>query len=159
MKAYGDLVECLTDIPALSPRVDAGHRRLRVAIHAFAGSAEVARRLLSLRNVEVYFGINAACLDGLSSKRRLSALTALPLDRVLLESDAHTFFDSNLRIRRAQDILSKQYGIPPPEVLSKTTLNAVKWLFGSHTPCCRASAAAGATTAEVAAPQLPENSR
>ena len=150
MKAFGDLVDCLGSLPALPPpeRVDAGHGRLRVAIHAFAGSAEVARRLLSLRNVEVYFGINAACLDGLSSKRRLSALTALPVDRVLLESDAHTFFDSNLRIRRAQDILSEQYGIPSPEVLSKTTLNAVKWLFGSHTPCdtdtascCRASAA------------------
>lgn len=77
-EAHDDLIEWLEQLTAYPPIC---------VLHCFAGSADHASRALALEMTEVYFGI-----DGPITFKNAGALreivAGLPLDRLLLETDA-----------------------------------------------------------------------
>ncbi|EQC25110.1 hypothetical protein SDRG_17005 [Saprolegnia diclina VS20] len=73
--AYGKVLEALTLIPQPRP----------VILHSFGGATEMVRSFARLKQTRVYFSI-AAKLMG--SKKASDMLRAIPIERLLLETDA-----------------------------------------------------------------------
>jgi TatD DNase family protein len=74
LKAWGWLLDVLADIPSLPPML----------IHAYGGSAEVVQPLTTMG---AYFSFGGSVL-GQNHLRARAALQAVPLDRLLIETDA-----------------------------------------------------------------------
>ena len=74
LKAWGWLMQVLTDMPSLPPML----------IHAYGGSAELVQPLTKLG---AYFSFGGGVL-GQNHLRARAALQAVPLERLLLETDA-----------------------------------------------------------------------
>ncbi|MCU0693891.1 MAG: TatD family hydrolase, partial [Polyangiaceae bacterium] len=71
---------------AIAPLLDVlrNHPRVRGALHAYSGSFEQVRPLLDR---EIYIGVGGAVTRS-RAKRVRTCAAALPLDRILLETDA-----------------------------------------------------------------------
>ena len=91
VRAHGALLDALLAAPALPPAL---------VLHAYAGSRESAERLL--REVppttKVYFGFSPPALRG---KRAAAVATAVPADRLLVESDCHDADEAPALVREA----------------------------------------------------------
>jgi TatD DNase family protein len=74
LKAWGWMIDVLTDLPALPPML----------IHAYGGSAEVVQPLTKMGT---FFSFGGSVL-GENHLRARAALQAIPLDRLLIETDA-----------------------------------------------------------------------
>ena len=111
---------------------DCRHLHLRGNLHAFSGSAETFERLRRLG--DWYVGIGGV----LTFKKASLAETVkrIPLDRILLETDAPYLTPVPHRGERNEsayipiiaDFLARQKGVSPEEVAETTTANA-KRLF------------------------------
>lgn len=102
-------------------------------VHCFSGSAEMAREILSLG---MYIGIGGV-VTFKNARKTVEVASMLPLDRLLLETDAPYLSpvpyrgercDSSL-IRYTADTIAAIRGIPTEELLDITAVNARR-LYG-----------------------------
>ncbi len=102
--------------------------RPRGVVHCFSGSYETAKEVLSLG---LYIGFTGA-LTFKNAKKAVHALEAVPIDRLLLETDCPYMApdgyrgkrsDSRMIYRIAQKV-SDQKGLTPQEVIDRTAENA-----------------------------------
>lgn len=100
----------------------------RGVVHCFSGSFETAKEMLSLG---LYIGFTGA-LTFKNAKKAVHALEAVPIDRLLLETDCPYMApdgyrgnrcDSRMIYRIAQKV-SELKGIPAQEVIDRTAENA-----------------------------------
>ena len=100
----------------------------RGSIHCYSGSAEVA---VWLAAQGLYFGFGGACTFK-GAKRAAKAISALPLERIVLETDCPymapepvrgTRCDSSL-IRYVGEYIASVKDLSPEEVFRQTAQNA-----------------------------------
>lgn len=108
-------------------------RRPRGVVHCFSGSAEMAKQVIGLG---MYIGIGGV-LTFKNARKLREVVEAVPLDRILLETDAPYMSPEPYRGRRCHsamiafvaDKLAEIKGVSRAEVLKVTRQN-VKELFG-----------------------------
>lgn len=102
--------------------------RPRGVVHCFSGSYETAKELIELG---MYIGFTGV-LTFKNAKKALHALEAVPLDRLLIETDCPYMApdgyrgkrcDSRMLYRVAQ-VACEQYSITPQELIDRTNENA-----------------------------------
>jgi len=124
--AYGDLVTLLADYPGL-----------RGVIHCFTGTSDEAKRFLDL-GLLISF---TATITYPANESQRQAVSAVPLDKMLLETDCPFLVPQDRRGQRndpktifvVAGTIAAAKKINSAEVLEQTTINAVK-LFGLETP-------------------------
>lgn len=81
VRAHAPMLQALTTLPR-GPMV--------VVLHSYTGAPENTARLLHLTSasVEVYFSLAGARVARLSPARRRACVEAVPIDRLLVETDA-----------------------------------------------------------------------
>lgn len=120
--AYGDLVTLLADYPGI-----------RGVVHCFTGDADEARRFL---NLGLLISFTATVTYPANESQR-QAIKALPLDKILLETDCPFLAPQSRRGQRNDPMaifeiartMAELRGSSEEAVISQTTANAVG-LFG-----------------------------
>jgi TatD DNase family protein len=104
-------IHCLEAFGALHDLLRAAPRPTRgFLLHAYSGSAELAK---SLANLGAYFSFNGAFLDPRKQRVR-QMFTAIPRDRLLVESDAPAMsVPTEVRIASDQSQPARQFFLPP----------------------------------------------
>jgi TatD DNase family protein len=115
VRSDGAMLNVLREAPALPPTL---------VMHAFGGSAETARALLSLvgrRASRVFFGFSPGAAR---LKRAPGVLQAIPAERLLLESDKHTASAACAAVSDACRLVSASRGWSLEETAARTAQNA-----------------------------------
>ncbi|MHB8996318.1 MAG: TatD family hydrolase [Armatimonadota bacterium] len=131
LKAWGWMIEVLADLPSLPPML----------IHAYGGSAEVVQ---SLTARGAFFSFGGSVLDE-NHLRARAALQAVPLDRLLIETDApallppepyrrHTLitpdgqtYNEPASLPAIAEGIAQLLGIPSESLTSLTAENAARF--------------------------------
>ena len=115
VRSDGAMLDLLREAPALPPTL---------VMHAFGGSAETARALLSLvgrRGSRIFFGFSPGAAR---LKRAPAVLQAIPAELLLLESDKHTASAACAAVSDACQLVSASRGWSLEETAARTAQNA-----------------------------------
>ncbi len=101
VQSYGPLVDMLTHAPTnttilrsndMSPHANTAASPPAVVLHSYTGSADTTTRLLHAtahsQHMRVLFSLSGGTLRRLAPEKQRALLGAIPLDHVLLETDA-----------------------------------------------------------------------
>ena len=114
-------------------RASSGQMPPSIYLHAFAGSAEMAKQLLKLIPDRVFFGF-AASVNMRNEDKLRDLLAIIPLAQLLLESDAETPDKVDEDIHKVATVMAEVKGLTCEEIYSVTKENVNNFLFRTETP-------------------------